>query len=104
MRSFVTWCGRRWPIPARCSLRYRTPGERTDNTGAIAYAGLNELLRRREVPVREKTLWRMLYETAAQASEVLALDVENLDLARRRARTRSKGGSTDMIDWAVPTS
>ena len=46
----------------------------------------------------------MLYETAARASEVLALDVEDLDRARRRARIRSKGGSVDMILWAAPTA
>ena len=38
----------------------------------------------------------MLYEPAARKSEVLALDVEDLDRPRRRARIRSKGGSTDM--------
>jgi integrase len=30
--------------------------------------------------LRERTLWRMLYETAARAVEVLALNVEDLDL------------------------
>ena len=42
----------------------------------------------------------MLYETAARASEVLALDVGDLD----RARIRSKGGSVDMVVWAAPTA
>ena len=46
----------------------------------------------------------MLYETAARASEVLALDVGDLDRARRRARIRSKGGSVDMVVWAAPTA
>ena len=32
--------------------------------------------------LRERTLWRMLYETAARSAEVLALDVEDLDLVR----------------------
>ena len=56
------------------------------------------------MPLREKTLWRLLYETAARTSEVLALDVGDLDRARRRARVRSKGGSTDMVVWAAPTA
>ena len=73
-----------------------------DNTRAIPLDDLEELLRQRSVPLREKTLWSMLYETAARASEVLALDVEDLDLPRRRARIRSKGGSTDMVLWAAP--
>ena len=41
---------------------------------------------------------------AARASEVLALDVGDLDRARRRARIRSKGGSVDMVVWAAPTA
>ena len=36
-------------------------------------------LSRRDVPLREKTLWRMLYETAARASEILALDGSSRD-------------------------
>ena len=46
----------------------------------------------------------MLYETAARASQVLALDMEDLDRPRRRARVRSEDGSTDMILWAAPTA
>ena len=49
-------------------------------------------------------MWRLLYETAARAAEVLALDVGDLDRARRRARIRSKGGSIDMVVWAAPTA
>jgi len=40
--------------------------------------GLERLLSRRDVALREKTLWRLLYETAARAGEALALD--NVDL------------------------
>jgi integrase len=52
------------------------------------------------VPLREKTLWRMLYETAARASEVLALNIEDLDPDARRTPIRSNGGDTDWICWA----
>jgi integrase len=42
----------------------------------------------------EKTLWRMLYESAARAGEVLALDVEDLDRddPRHRAGRRGRRG------------
>jgi integrase len=56
------------------------------------------------VPLREKTLWRMLYETAARASEVLALNIEDLDLDARRAPIRSKGGDTEWICWGSGTA
>src|SRR5450755_4742200 len=66
--------------------------EHADHTRSLPRRAIERQLSRRDVPLREKTLWRMLYETAARASEVLALDVERLDLANRRAPVRSKGG------------
>jgi integrase/recombinase XerD len=51
------------------------------------------------VPLREKTLWRLLYETAARASEILALNVEDLDVANKRARIRSKGGDLELVHF-----
>jgi integrase len=56
------------------------------------------------VPLREETLWRMLYETAARASEVLGLNIEDLDLDARRAPVRSKGGDTEWICWGSGTA
>ena len=41
----------------------------------------------------------MLYETAARASEILALNVEDPDLEQRRAPIRSKGGDTEFVYW-----
>jgi integrase/recombinase XerD len=49
--------------------------------------------------VRERTLWRLLYETAGRANELLALDVEDLNLANRRARVHSKGGAVEWVFW-----
>ena len=46
----------------------------------------------------------MLYETAARASEILALDVEQLDLANRRAPVRSKGGQIEWVHWGTGTA
>jgi len=46
-----------------------------------------------------RPLWRLLCETAARASEVLGLDVDDLDLRNRRARVRRKGGAVDIIVW-----
>jgi integrase len=48
--------------------------------------------------------WRMLYETAARASEILALNVEDLDLEERRAPVRSKGGDTEFVYWDTGTA
>ena len=47
----------------------------------------------------DKTLWWVLYETAARAEEVLTLDVSDLDLPSKRARVISKGGKTEWVFW-----
>jgi integrase len=60
---------------------------------------VEQLFARRDLPLRERTLWRLLYETAARANELLALNVEDLDLANRRARVHSKGGAVEWVFW-----
>ncbi len=102
--AWLTWCARTGlPAPALpAELERRT--EHADDTRALPRAAIERLLTRRDIPLREKALWRMLYETAARASEILALDVEDLDLDARRARVRSKGGATEYVHWASGTA
>ena len=75
-----------------------------DDTAAIRYDQLHALWTRPDVHVREKTLWRMLYETAARANEILALNIEDLDLGARRAEVRGKGGHRQEVVWASGTA
>jgi site-specific recombinase XerD len=63
--------------------------ERVDRTRALTRGQLERLFARRDLAPRERTLWRLLYETAARANELLALDVEDLDLANRRCQRPS---------------
>ncbi len=51
-------------------------------------------------PYARRHLWRLLYETAARAGELLALDVEDLDQPNKRARIRSKGGDLELVHYA----
>ena len=46
----------------------------------------------------------MLYETAARAREILALNVEDRDLAERSARIVGKGGGAAEVFWATATA
>ena len=96
VRSFSVFCVRRGWVGepfADALARRREPADRTK---AIPHAQLERLWRRDDVAVREKALWRLLYETAARAGEVLSLNVEDLDLENKRARVRSKGGD---VEW-----
>jgi integrase len=82
--------------PTRLLARRRP---RPDRSRALSRAAIEELLTREGIAIRERTLWRMLYETAARSAEVLRLDAGDLDLANRRARVRRKGGAVDIIVW-----
>ena len=96
VRSFSAFCVRRGWVGepfAEALARRREPADRTK---VIPYAELERLWRRDDVAVREKALWRLLYETAARAGEVLSLNVEDLDLENKRARVVSKGGD---VEW-----
>jgi integrase len=103
--SWLTWCARkkRWPAPQLPPDAERRK-ENADATRALPRVRVERLLSRRDIPLREKTLWRMLYETAARASEILALNVEDLDLGQRRAPIRSKGGDTEFVYWDTGTA
>ncbi|BCK73735.1 hypothetical protein Srufu_076880 [Streptomyces libani subsp. rufus] len=60
-------------------------------TPARSKMAVDRLIALREVSLREKTLWRMLYETCARAEEILGVNIEELDLAGRRAPVKAKG-------------
>jgi integrase len=99
LRAAVGWwrgCGWLAVDPTDALERRR---ERVDRTRALTRGELERLFARRDLPLRERTLWRLLYESAARANELLALDVEDLDLANRRARVHSKGGAVEWVFW-----
>ena len=103
--SWLTWCAGKhhWTAPAVPATAERQR-EHLDETKAVSRSRIDRLCRRRDVPLREKTVWRMLYETAARAAEVLSLDIEKLDLANRQAPVVVKGGDTRWITWGTDTA
>jgi integrase len=102
--AWLSWCAtNRLPAPILPPSAERRR-ETTNATRALSRAAIERAISRRDVPLREKTLWRLLYETAARASEVLALNIEDLDLDVRRAPIRSKGGDTEWIHWGSGTA
>ncbi len=104
LRSFAAFAGRQGWLdidPTTALERRRVP---EDHSRALTREGLDRLLSRREVRVRDRCLWRMLYETAARAEEVLRLNIEDVDLAGRRATTVRKGGDVDVLRYATGTA
>ena len=54
---------------------------------------MEKLITSQRVPVRERCFWSLLYDSAARSTEVLRLDVVDLDLANHRARVTRKGSA-----------
>ncbi|MGI5171538.1 tyrosine-type recombinase/integrase [Spirillospora sp. CA-253888] len=103
--SWLTWCTakKKWvapSVPAEAERRR----ENVDHTKAVAKTRLERMLSRRDLPLRDKTLYRMLYETAARTTEILSLNIEDLDLDNRRAPLVSKGGDTERVYWDAGTA
>lgn len=103
--SWLSWCAgtQHWTAPQlpASAERQREP---EDTTKAVSRSRIDRLCRRRDIPLREKTLWRMLYESASRAGAVLALNVEDLDLPNRQAKITAKGGLTMWITWGTDTA
>lgn len=49
--------------------------------------------------LREQTLWRLIYESAAPIEHLLALDTSDLDFARRGVRRQAGPRAADRIGW-----
>lgn len=99
LRSALAW----WRKPAGWitgdpTAGWVRPKVTVDTTRALTRDQVAALWRL-DVGLRDKTLWRLLYETAARAEEILTLDVTDLDLASKRARVVSKGGKTEWVFW-----
>ena len=104
IQVFVKYCRQQgWLTrnPAAGLERRRIP---RDETRAIPFDELDRLWSGPDVALREKLLWRMLYSTAARANEVLTLNVEDLDLGRKRAVITGKGGHQEVIVWDAATA
>ncbi len=91
--SWLGWCadhGYDGPAVPGWVKRMTPPDSETPARPKVM---VDRLIGRREVPLREKTLWRMLYETCARAEEILGVNIEDLDLPGRRAQVKAKGAA-----------
>lgn len=99
VRSFLSWCrDHGWPAGDLylSADRRSVPG---DDSKAIPLPQLERLWNDRKIPLRERALWRLLYDSASRADAALGLDVPDLDLANRQARARVKGGHIHLLHF-----
>jgi integrase len=106
IRSLLNFCEAQGWIASAAGMmrgiehRKAPPGR----SRALLRAEVEDLLTRDGVALRDRVLWRMLYETAARSAELLRPDVEDLDQPNRKAEVRRKGGAADTIVWQTGTA
>ncbi|MFF7198257.1 tyrosine-type recombinase/integrase [Streptomyces sp. NPDC008079] len=91
--TFLEWLGDAEVCTVRLPALCKARKIHIDETKAEEREDL-EFLWAPTVDLRERALWRVLYESSSRAEAVLSLDVENVDLRRRRAKAVLKGGNT----------
>jgi RNA polymerase sigma factor (sigma-70 family) len=94
IRSFGAWAS----AEGLSAGLVRRPETRS-RTAALSAPDLDRLWTRADVAVRERTLWRLLHESAAGVRAVLALNVDDLDLDDRRARS-----GAGWVSWRAGTA
>lgn len=106
LRSLFNFCeAQGWIASATNLIRGIEHRKRpVDRSRALSRDDVETLLTREDIALRERVLWRLLYESAARSAEVLRLNIEDLDLANRRARVQRKGGAVDVITWRTGTA
>jgi integrase len=99
LRSACAFWRRRAWLTTDPTTELDQPRVPLDRTKALMRDQIASLWQRDEVALRERVFWRLLYESAARANEILSLNIEDLDLANKRARVRSKGGAVEWVFW-----
>ena len=92
-RKAIGWLQRQGWIDGDPTIGIERRPAPPDRTKALAQNQIAALWRL-DVTLREKMQWKMLYESAARADEVLCLNVEDLYPQDKRGKITAKGGAT----------
>ncbi len=97
VRSFGAWASL-GDLSTGLDRRPETRGK----TSPIEMATVEALCGRPDLRLRDRALWRLLHESAAGVAKVLSLNVEELDLAGRRAGGVSwRAGTAELLPEVV---
>ncbi|MEV6400563.1 site-specific integrase [Streptomyces sp. NPDC051907] len=75
----------------------------TDRSRALPQSTVATFFNPDRYPLRERTLWSVLYDSSERLSATLKLNVPDLERGQCFAPLRVKGGDTRYIVWTPPT-
>ena len=111
-RTFLRWAARTGRIDSDPSLRLAAPRRSRSLPGVLkqgeASAMLDVAATRADdsdpIHVRDQAMLELLYASGIRVGELVALDVDDLDLDQRVARVMGKGAKERMVPFGVPAA
>ncbi len=124
-RTFTRWLARTGRIPTDPGVRLRSPKAGRVLPGVLRQGQATELLDVAEadvraaqsgrergeagsvdvaVAVRDRALLELLYATGVRVSELVGLDLADIDHGRRILRVLGKGGKERVVPYGVPAA
>ncbi len=102
LRTYFRFLGREGEVaanPAKVVPTPRAPKKLPEVVTAPELAELLEALPQDPVGRRDRAALELLYGSGVRASELVGLDLDDVDLTRRLARVRGKGGKERLVPF-----
>jgi integrase/recombinase XerC len=111
-RTFCAWATRTGRMPADPSVRLASPRRDRTLPGVLRASEADELLAVAAVAaddgdplhLRDRAALELLYASGIRVGELVALDVDDVDLERRTVRVLGKGGKERVVPFGVPAA
>jgi integrase/recombinase XerC len=109
-RGFTAWLTREGVLPSDPAVRLRSPKPGRTLPRVINRSQMQDLLDRLELAaatadpsaVRDLAIIELLYASALRVSEIVGLDVGDVDLSRLTVRVTGKGDKERVVPFGVP--
>ena len=111
-RSFTAWLTRQGVTPTDPGLRLRTPRAGRRLPRVLTRAQMDELLGGLQdaaadgdpVALRDVAVIELLYASAVRVSELVGLDIDDVDRAARTVRVLGKGAKERVVPFGAPAA
>ncbi|GAA1832514.1 tyrosine recombinase XerC [Agromyces salentinus] len=111
-RGFTAWLTRSGLIPADAGARLKAPRAQRTLPRVVGQQALEEAISRlearcadeRPTPARDVAIIELLYASALRVSELVGLDLADLDRRRRTVRVLGKGSKERVVPYGSPAA
>ncbi|MGI9824059.1 tyrosine-type recombinase/integrase [Agromyces sp. Marseille-Q5079] len=111
-RGFTAWLARTGALPADPGARLKAPRAQRTLPRVVAQPAIDEAIGRLEArtagedprAIRDVAIVELLYASALRVSELVGLDLDDLDRRRRTVRVLGKGAKERVVPYGAPAA